>query len=566
MTREDILGLDEGGEGRPFGDVRAFYRTGEEVTTATLPPGTFHVVARRATGDVVEAELRASARFKEIDSGTYVVEALDAGGDLLAEELTTVGTHQGERPIHGFATSFEDDHVPGVLSWHRALRSTVVQVYDWMASYTEPLGPKTGWKDPSSRPVSFKALRALASGLQELGAVAHAYAPVYAVGNTFAAEHPEMLMYRGDGEAIRFLDQIVLANPANAAWQRHFVAAYGSAADAIGFGGFHIDTYGYPRVALDADGNSIDMRTAYESFLSFVRGAWPAGLISFNQVNGVPSAAHLPDGPAFRYCEVWPPNDTWRHLEGLLDRSSGRAGLLARSASREGPMRGSVACYPPVWGIDEPRGLVQGVAREASLRTVVSTEAIATSLGASALLYGDLAAALCDPYYPKHARLTADEAATVVAWRRFALRCRDLFLDGEDTSWYEIDDENGAVAAKAVAPVRPEPVGGALFARVVHTDDRVTVSVVDLTGSQNGRWSEPTARGGVSSVTLRVLLDYPEKWRAEAAVLGAGGDRFTPILVRDVPHHRSRAVEVELPLVAGWSVLRLDTRKTTPFK
>jgi len=229
-------------------------------------------------------------------------------------------------------------------------------------------------------------------------------------------------------------------------------------------------------------------------------------------------------------------------------------------------MRGSVACYPPVWGIDEPRGLVQGVAREASLRTVVSTEAIATSLGASALLYGDLAAALCDPYYPKHARLTADEAATVVAWRRFALRCRDLFLDGEDTSWYEIDDENGAVAAKAVAPVRPEPVGGALFARVVHTDDRVTVSVVDLTGSQNGRWSEPTARGGVSSVTLRVLLDYPEKWRAEAAVLGAGGDRFTPILVRDVPHHRSRAVEVELPLVAGWSVLRLDTRKTTPFK
>ena len=79
-----------------------------------------------------------------------------------------------------------------------------------------------------------------------------------------------MLMYRGDREPIRFLDQIVLANPANADWQRHFVAAYGSAADAIGFEGFHIDTYGYPRVALDAEGNSIDMRTAYESFLRSV--------------------------------------------------------------------------------------------------------------------------------------------------------------------------------------------------------------------------------------------------------------------------------------------------------
>ena len=153
--------------------------------------------ARRATGDVVEAELGVGARFAELDSGTYVVEALDASGNLLAEELTTVGAHQGERPVHGFATSLEDEDIPGVLSWHRALRSTVVQIYDWMASYTEPLGPESGWKDPSNRPVAFEALRVLASGLHSLGAVAHAYAPVYAVGNAFAAEHPKCLCTEG---------------------------------------------------------------------------------------------------------------------------------------------------------------------------------------------------------------------------------------------------------------------------------------------------------------------------------------------------------------------------------
>jgi len=68
--------------------------------------------------------------------------------------------------VHGFATSFEERDVTAVLGWHRALRSTVVQVYDWMASYTEPLGPKSGWKDPSNRPVSFKALHDLAAGLR----------------------------------------------------------------------------------------------------------------------------------------------------------------------------------------------------------------------------------------------------------------------------------------------------------------------------------------------------------------------------------------------------------------
>ena len=79
------------------------------------------------------------------------------------------------------------------------------------------------------------------------------------------------------------------------------------------------------------------------------------------------------------------------------------------------------------------------VERESTvLRTDVLTEAIATQLGASALIFGDKGTVLCDAYYPKHAVLSVDECDEVIAWRHFALRCRDLFVDGEDTSWYEI--------------------------------------------------------------------------------------------------------------------------------
>lgn len=560
MSSNDRQVRERSGELRLLDDVRSFYRSGEEITVAALPVGTSRVTASRATGQAIQAKLDGTANFAELGGGTYSIEAFDDAGVLLGEELTTVGTHQGERPVHGFATSFTDDDTSLVLDWHRALRSTVVQVYDWMASYTEPLGPESGWEDPSHRPVSLGALRALASGLKELGAVTHAYAPVYAVGHQFAVEHPEMLMYQGDGEPIRFLDQIVLANPANEQWQRHFASTYGKAANAVGFDGFHIDTYGYPRIANDVDGNPIDLRVAYESFLTFLRTAWPTALISFNQVNGVPSAMNLPGGPGFRYCEIWPPNDGWRHFEGLLDRTSGRSGLLVPTASRDELMRGSLACYPPVWGIDSPSGLVEGAARKSSLRTVVSTEAVVTLLGASALIYGDKTAALCDPYYPKHVYLSEPEAATVIAWRRFALRCRDLFLEGEDTTWYEIGDENGSVAVETSAAVRPEPVGGAIFARVVHAEGLVSVGVLDLTGSSHGRWSEPTERGGVSSVTVRVLLDHPDSWQASAAVLGARGDRFAPILCKEVPHRQGRALEAELPIVSGWSVLRLAMR------
>ena len=63
---------------------------------------------------------------------------------------------------------------------------------------------------------------------------------------------------------------------------------------------------------------------------------------------------------------------------------------------------------------------------------------------------------------------------------------------------------------------------------------------------------------------VRVLLDRPDEWRATAAVLGEAGDRFGPIAVRPVGHREGRAVEVELPLAEGWSVLRLSRSDPPP--
>ena len=173
--------------------------------------------------------------------------------------------------------------------------------------------------------------------------MAHAYAPIYAVDLPFAAAHPEMMMSRNDGQVQSFFDMIELADPASEEWRRHFAASYGAAADSIGFDGFHVDTYGYPRLAFDRQGEAIDMRAAYEGFLAFFRSARPADQISFNQVNGVPSAVKLPTGPGFRYCEVWRPNDEWRHLEALMDRSSGRAGLVAPSRAPAMPWSGAAS-------------------------------------------------------------------------------------------------------------------------------------------------------------------------------------------------------------------------------
>ncbi len=155
------------------------------------------------------------------------------------------------------------------------------------------------------------------------------------------------------------------------------------------------------------------------------------------------------------------------------------------------------------------------------------TEAVATVLGASVLLWGDDHGVLRHPYYVDHERLQEDEIEQVLDWHRFGLRIRDLFLRGLDTSWYELGDENGAVSVSWDGVTSPEPIGGALFARAVRSRDVVVTGLLDLTGSTDGSWTSPTQPGNCTAADVSALVADPEDWTAEVAVLG-GNRRQVP--------------------------------------
>ncbi len=537
----------------PFRALKTFYLAGEPVHLPDVAAGTDAVVARSAFGRTQSATVRSgAATLAGLATGTYAIEAWSADQRLLGEELTTVAARPGDRPVPGFVTTFDAGTTPGVLGWLRALRCTSVQFYDWMQAYAAPLADTDSYADRLGRTHSRTAIQQLTQGCRELGATAQAYAPVYAADPDFARTRPEWLLSRSDGEPQRLGDLLEITDPANPEWQRHWLDVYGAAADALGFGGFHLDTYGYPRAPLDNAGRPVAMDAAYAAFLRAVRVARPADVVSFNQVNGVPRGFELAGPPGYRYVEVWPPNDRWRHLEGLLERSA-----AGRAAPYGAAPTGVLAIYPPVWTGD----------RDGALRTVVLTEAITVTLGASMLVFGDDQGCLQHPYYPDFHRLSADERDQVLRWHRFGLRCRDLFAGGTDSSWYDIGDENGAVAIRwedarpsgelASGAVLPEPAGGSLYARVVRHEGCIAVSVLDLSGSSDGSWQSPTGPGRCRRATVSVLLERPADWRAEAAVLGQDDDRFAPVAGSPGTHREGSSVEIELPIAAGWSVLRL---------
>jgi dextranase len=521
----------------------SFVPAGAPLTIGTLPAGTVKVRALHAGGTIVDLPHGRG----QLDPGTWVIEARSADGGLLAEDLVTVATHPAASPVPGFVSSYEPAAVPRTLEWLRALRCTVVQAYDWMTSYAEPLpGPGARisgerWRDPLGRTVERAAIRQLAAGLAADGAVLQAYAPVYAADPPFAAAHPDWGLYANDGSPQRLGDLLTIMNPGDENWQRHWRAAHRAALDALGFGGLHLDTYGYPRSAADSGGKPVAMPAAYESFLSMVAAEFGAEVVSFNQVNGVPAAMRLSSPRRFRYVEVWEPNNSWRHLEGLISRSS--------DGSDDAVV---LALYPPVWGGE----------RIGALRSVMLSEAVVTALGASMLVWGDGCGALREAYYPSHERLSPDEAATVIGWHRFALRHRDLFTAGLDTSWLDIGDPNTGVLARGVAPVAPEPLGGSLFARVRGSADLIAVSLLDLTGSARGRWDEPASPPVGGLVTLEVVVDDPGGWRADVAAVGRAGGRFTPVHAETTGHREGVALRMEVPLDGGWAVVRLRRTAT----
>lgn len=523
---------------RTLKGLRSGYLTGEVISLLDLPVATSRVVASSAWGTHYEATMSPhGAQFDDLPEGTHAFAALDANDVTLAEDYATIRRVAGDDPVMGFVTSFDAQSRDEVLTWLRDLRCTVVQIYDWMDSYSVPLATTRTYEDPLGRPINLDDLRALITGIKSQGAIAQAYAPVCAADADIADAHPQWRLFRNDGQPQSLGELLQVMNPGTEGWQAYWIEQYSRALDVLGFDGLHLDTYGYPRAALDELGETVEMEDGYVSFIDAVRKARPHEVISFNQVNGVPRGLTPPSNPSFRYVEIWPPNTLWRHLEALLHRSAGVAQFHGDT----------IAIYPPVWHLEG----------DVALRTVLISHAVLTILGANALVWGDRRGALCHPYYVKHHELSADHADQVLEWHRFGLRCRDLFKGGVDTSWYELSDENAAVVVKANAPASPEPVGGTLFTRVRRGQHRVAVSVLDLRGSSDGSWSSGTGPGQNDELEVIVVVERPERWRAEVATLGREEGKFVPVQTESREMREGNGLVCRVSMVTGWSVVRL---------
>ncbi len=475
-------------------------------TKATFAPGEpIEIVVAEASGTAT-AELwhldRVTAtsngdtiRFDPPVEGGYGVVATDAAGnrattafDVLADPFT--------RPRYGFVADFPADRDGAALALTaRQLHLNLVQFYDWAHRYAQLVPDTERYVDPLGRELSLDTVRAMTASLRAVGSLAMGYAAVYAVGGVDWEAWEHAGLFKADGEPHRFTDDLLLViDPANPSWMKHFAADLQRSVDEVGFDGFHLDSYGWPKRAFRADGTVADLNEAFATLLEHLRDDVVGARLLFNNVNDFPTWATTRTRQDGTYIEVWAPHSNLGHLAGLVERAR---------AFRPGSTP-ILAAYLSVYaGAEVERA-------DTTARLVMAT---IFSHGGTHLLNGEAGTLLIDPYYPKNHNTHTTTQDLMRHWYDFLVRYGDLLLDPEavDVTRAYTGGINEDIVFEAPDGVRvstdPEP--GVVWVRVVRGSRGLVMHLINLTDQVETAWDAPkTPVTPVDGVTMRTLRTF----------------------------------------------------------
>ncbi len=215
-----------------------------------LAPGVTEILGQI---DQPPAQERGYLVRAEVETDTAVVGSVRGAVDVLADWR--------DDPRYGFLSEFGpgDSGQPARSATMAALHLNCAQFYDWMYRQDELLPPGTEFRDPIGRQLSLTSVRRSIASCRERGIAPLGYAALYAGLPDFAARHENWQLVDGSGRPEHLAELFYLMNPAEAGWQEHLLGQLAAVLDGLDFEGFHLDQYGYPRVAWNQAGQRLDV-------------------------------------------------------------------------------------------------------------------------------------------------------------------------------------------------------------------------------------------------------------------------------------------------------------------
>lgn len=465
--------------------------------------------------------------------GGYAVEL----GDL--RTAIEVSANPRERLRYGFVASYAPDKdVAGLSDTLRRLHLNGVQFYDWAYRHADLMGGGDEYRDALDQPIALSMVRALVGAVQSVGSRALGYAAVYAVGPKEWDSWKHQALLRAGGEPYALGDFLFILDPAAPDWLAHLTTDLRRSTEALGFDGFHLDQYGYPKRAIRADGADVDVAASIITLIGAVRAALPAAHLVFNNVNDFPTGLTARTDQDAVYVEPWAPQLT---LQSLADTAT-----RARAAGQGKPV--VFAAYQHVY---------DSAPAAESDRATALTMATLFSHGATQLLAGEADRLLCDPYYVRNHVMEDSTKALLKRWYDFLVAHDELLMPAalhEVTHSYAgaYNGDLDVSFADAEVTVIAEP--GKVWRRIMRDGDRLVVHLINLCGQIDTLWDAPRyppASPGAAMLRFKRLLGRtPKVWVADPDGLG----RLQPVAVTDEGDFASAA----LPPLAIWLVVVVE--------
>jgi len=478
------------------------------------------------------------ATFDALPPGGYAVE-LRENGDLVARTAIEIVTDPRASLRYGFVVDFRPGReLESFADNLRRLHLTAVQFYDWAYRHADLLGGGEQYDDALGQPVAVATVRALVSTCHAIGADALGYAAVYAAGPKEWGDWEHAALLTPTGRPYSLGDFLFLVDPAHSDWCRHFRTELADASAQLGFDGFHLDQYGYPKRAVRPDGVAVDVARSFGTMLEEVRAELPGKRLVFNNVNDFPTWSSGAAPQDAMYIEVWPP-----HVE-LADL--GRVVGRARAAGSGKPV--VIAAYQHVY---------DSAPAEPSDRATALTMATLFSHGATHLLCGEADRILVDPYYVRNHVAEHSTMQLLTRWYDFLVEHVELLLPPdivEVTGSYAGQYNDDLDVAYAEIPVVGHARAGCVWRRITQVQDRLVVHLINLAGQPDTLWDAPRSAPvdpGVGTLRVRRVGGEPPRVRV------ADPDRGRALVDVAVRTDGDHAV-AELPPPHLWQIVVID--------
>jgi len=310
------------------------YSPGDTVTltfSSTVPSGTR--VRYRYMGDIIADTLLSSRTWTWTapteDFRGYMAEVYrptEENDEILATIAIDVSSDWTHFPRYGFVATFGSDKTLSKtkteMKWLNRCHINGVQFQDWHYCHDWPLGGTrdgglwTSYKDVANRTIYTSAIKNYIRAGHDRGMKSIFYNLCFGAldGWQERGVQPEWFIYKDRNHAtIDFHDlpdswksDILLLNPANDGWLSYLAERNDEVYSMLDFDGYQIDQLGSRGNVYDYDGNPVNLRDGFATFINHMKNRHPDKRLVMNAVSQWGASQIAGTGKVdFLYSEVW---------------------------------------------------------------------------------------------------------------------------------------------------------------------------------------------------------------------------------------------------------------------